>query len=170
MSFLVLLAAAALQVPAPAPAPRVMPRPAPRPYCPVPYTGVRTLTVQFEQGSAELPEGARAQLIELFTPIAGEPLAEVEVQRYFPYGVRDTTDPAAVLGMARFTVIEETAVSAGVSGDLVGADHRTAPWRIGDSTRAPYPPGRVERMDVTVKVKTACHPLVEVAMRLNPYD
>jgi hypothetical protein len=136
MSLSALIIAAALQ----AAPPQVLPsgvstdRPgrSTSPQCPQLYTNIRTLTLRFDEGSAELPEGAEAQLVDLFTPLAGNPMAEVEVSRYFPYGVLERTDPAIILGHARFDAIEETAVRAGVSEDFVGGGSTAAGWQVVD--------------------------------------
>lgn len=165
MSLSALIVAAVLQA-APPPPPLPMPPigSADRPRCSPLFTDVRTLTLRFDEGSAELPKGAKEQLIELFAPVAGNPLAEVEVGRYYPYGVREQSDPAILLSNARFQAVERTAVSVGISEDLVGGRSSAIGQAISNS------PGRTDTVDLVVKVKTECHPLADLARRLNPYD
>lgn len=163
-----------MQVAGVIPPPVPIPRPDASVYgsCPSRYIDTRTLTLRFDEGSSALPQGAKEQLVDLFTPVAGNPMAEIEVRRYFPYGARDSDDPAILLGDARFRAIEEVAASVGVSEELVGGSNTATGMHIvgGETRRVPYPEGRIEAVDVTVRVKTDCHPLAGLARRTSPYD
>lgn len=58
-----------------------------------------------------------------------------------------------------------------MSLDLVGAEISAVGWTYegGEYQAVPYPADRLDRVDVTFRVKTECHPLADQARRLDFY-
>ena len=135
------------------------------------YGQIDTVTIQFEEGLVEIPDSARREIAEAVAPIVGNPLAEVELEASFPYGTRDS-DPAITLAQDRNDAVRLLAVQLGVASDLIARGQSAVGWAFDGSGRwvqVPYPRERLQIVEMNVRVKSDCHPLVDLARRTNPY-
>ena len=138
--------------------------------CSAPYAQVGTTTIRFPVGSNELSADGSQRIAEVLTPLAGNPLAEIDLTAYFPYG-ESSSSPAFNLAQSRIDRLKYQSAEAGISLDLVGAKVSAVGWTYegGEYQAVPYPADQLDRVDMTFRVKTECHPLVDLARRLDPY-
>ena len=137
--------------------------------CPAHYGPTTGLTIQYPDGSAELPGGDRALINALLQPFVGDEMAEVRLTAYFPYGSRNMENAdVPTLAEARIEGAKAAAVDLGVSSDLVGSAV-IALGSVGDDEGRRYPADRLQVVELEVRVKTSCHPLADLARRMNPY-
>lgn len=140
--------------------------------CPAHYSQNSSITIGFQPGSLEISSEARLQIAELVTPVAGNALAEVHADAYFPYGEGDIENSGSIArAAARLDEIRSAVVSLGVDTDLIGTGRSALGWGYKDGAyvHAPYPVEQLETVDVSVRVKSDCHPLADLARRLDPY-
>lgn len=133
--------------------------------CPAHYSQNSSIEIRFQPGSLGISSEARLQISELVTPVAGNALAEVQADAYFPYGERDN------LAAARLDEIRSAVVSLGVDTDLIATGRSALGWDYKDGVyvHAPYPIEQLDTVDLGVRLKTDCHPLADLARRLDPY-
>ena len=138
--------------------------------CAAPYAHVGTTTISFPAGSNELSVEESRELAEVLAPLVGSPLVEVDLTAYFPYG-DDESSPAYRLAKSRTDRLRNQSAEAGMSLDLVSAGVSAAGWTYegGQYQAVPYPANKIDSVDVTFRIKSECHPLVDLAWRLNPY-
>lgn len=140
--------------------------------CPARYEQIRSVLIEFPEGSAQLSQRGRAQISEFLTPLLGNEMAEVSVEAYFPYGERNMSNAdAPALSDFRVREVRNAAVELGVSVDLVGTGVTAMNWDGDDSPSGGFrrPVERLHQVEMESRVKTDCHPLAELARRMNPY-
>ena len=138
--------------------------------CAAPYAHVGTTTIEFPVGSNELSVEESRQLAEVLKPLVGNPLVEVDLTAFFPYGDGESS-PAYRLAKSRTDRLKSHSAEVGVSLDLVGAGVSAVGWTYegGQYQPVPYPADKIDSVDVTFRIKSECHPLVDLARRLDPY-
>jgi hypothetical protein len=135
------------------------------------YGQIATVSIQFEEGSVEISDSARREIAEAVEPIIGNPLAEVELQASYPYGTRES-DPAFMLAHDRNDAVRQVALQLGLASDLIGRRQSAIGWDMdgsGQRVGVPYPREQLQIVEMNVRVKEDCHPLADLARRLNPY-
>lgn len=138
--------------------------------CSAPYAQVGTTTIRFPVGSDELSADDSQQIAEVLAPLAGDPLVEIDLTAYFPYG--DGSDsPAFSLAQSRLERLQDQSAKAGISLDLVGSKVSAVGWTLegGEYRATSYSADQIDGVDMTYRVKTDCHPLVHLARQLDPY-
>ncbi|MDP3405919.1 MAG: hypothetical protein Q8S03_14595 [Brevundimonas sp.] len=138
--------------------------------CSAPYAQLGNTTIRFPTGSNEPSADSSQQIADVLAPLAGNPLVEVALTAYFPYG-DSSSSPAYSLAQSRIDRLKNRSAEAGMSLDLVGTNVSAIGWTYqgGEYQAVPYPPDQLDRIDMTYRVKTECHPLVDLARRLDPY-
>lgn len=138
--------------------------------CSIPYQQTGAITIRFPVGSDELAADDNRQIADTLAPLAGNPLAEVELTAYFPYGATSNS-PAFTLAQRRLDRLRSQAAEVGLSLDLVGGSVSAVGWtyEAGEYRTVPYAADRLEQVDGRFRVKAACHPLVGLARQSDPY-
>lgn len=130
------------------------------------YEQTNSVAVVFSEDSVELTEESRRQVTAIVRPMVGNPLAEVELQAYFPYGTRQGGQPVVTdATQVRVDAVTNSVIEAGMSAALVGAHQ----FSIGEEGMFPFSPERLRTVEINVRVKADCHPLTASARRLDPY-
>jgi len=140
--------------------------------CPVLYEQAGWLTVSVTAEPPHLAEEARATLTDLVAPFAGDPMAEISVASFFPHPVVHEDDPVYLAALERNEVVVDLIRSAGVDGSLIGRSHHALGLEFDENYQertVDYPPERIMTVDVSVKRKTECHPLADLARQHDPY-
>ena len=132
------------------------------------YGQIDTVTIRFPEGSVEISGEARREMAEALGPIVGNELAEVRLRSYFPYGA----DPGMELTQARNDAVRRAAVQFGVASELIADGQSALGWTIddaGQTTPVPFSREGLQTVEMNIRVKADCHPLVDLARRTNPY-
>lgn len=138
---------------------------------PAPSTLAETTTILFPVGSNELSADGAREVAETLAPFTGNPLVEVNFTAYFPYG-QSSGSPGFDLAGSRVERLRQQSADAGISLDLIGGSISATGWtyEAGQYQDAPYPPSQLDRVEMTFRVKSECHPLVDLARQRDPYQ
>lgn len=135
------------------------------------YTNVEDTTIRFLPNTSEVSLEASREVSARLQPLAGKPLAEIHFTVNFPYGANEG-DSDWKLAEKRRDNLRLKLVSIGISQDLVGGGMSAIGFRFSenyDTYRVPFDPDQLDTVVIQSKVKSPCHPLLDLALRLNPY-
>ncbi|WP_404416566.1 hypothetical protein [Brevundimonas vesicularis] len=131
-------------------------------YCPFPYAQNRSVTIEFETGSAKLSAAAADTMRSLLSADVGNPRAEFHVRLFYPYGAPENGDPRQALAEEQARQTKATAAALGFSVTQIEARISAIgfAWRDNhDNYAVPFDAADLDRMEVSFRVRTACHPV-----------
>lgn len=140
--------------------------------CPRIYDQYGDATIEFQQGSVQISDEGRNEIASLLTPLVNDPLAEIQIDVNFPFGVLDDSDPKYQFASARFDHVKDTVVQLGIDPSLIGGSIQAIGYDVDSDYvfhEVQYDLAELDRVKVKFWVKSSCHPLLELAQRMNPY-
>jgi hypothetical protein len=140
--------------------------------CPSHFERVSHHQIDFAPGSSQIEGHQLQRLAAAVSSVVGDPMAEVRFQAYFEYAEPDARQPTIQLAQSRLDALRKASERLGVHDHLIGTRSSAIGLNVEGVhfQRAPFDAKRLDRVVLTVKVKSVCHPLADLADRLNPYE
>ena len=132
--------------------------------CPSPYGSVRSLTIDFDPGSADLSYAATREISTLVGSDPRNRRAELTIEAVFPYGETEG-DPGYALASDRVEQIRQRTLEIGFAAGQIGTGLIAIGYAVDENheTRAvPHKAAALDRVDVRFRVRTDCHPLEQL--------
>lgn len=132
--------------------------------CPSPYGSARSLTIDFDPGSADLSHAAAREVSTLVGSETRNRRAELTIEAVFPYGETEG-DPGYALASERMDQIRQSTLELGFAAGQIGTGLSAIRFTADEShdTQADsHKAVGLDRVEVRFRVRTDCHPLEQL--------